>query len=86
MDPNTIKIALGAAGFISSGGGGGGWNSYNLYLWGQNNWGSVGNSNSNNQIEPKQIGALTDWSSITTGDNTVHSVKTDGTLWAWGSN
>ena len=83
MDPNTIKLAMGAAAASAAPVPN---PSYNLYTWGINSWGSVGNSESVNQIEPKQIGALTDWSLITTGDNVVHSVKTNGTLWASGNN
>jgi alpha-tubulin suppressor-like RCC1 family protein len=35
---------------------------------------------------PAQIGALTDWAQIAPGDGHALAVKTDGTLWAWGSN
>jgi alpha-tubulin suppressor-like RCC1 family protein len=33
-----------------------------------------------------QIGALTTWSKISAGENTGFAIKTDGTLYAWGTN
>jgi alpha-tubulin suppressor-like RCC1 family protein len=59
----------------------------NLYSWGgPNTWGAIGNGTSVNKVEPNQIGAGTDWEDIENGSETSFAIKTDGTLWAWGSN
>jgi alpha-tubulin suppressor-like RCC1 family protein len=36
--------------------------------------------------EPTQIGSDTDWDLVSVGDQHVCGVKTDGTLWCFGSN
>lgn len=35
---------------------------------------------------PVQVGALTDWHSVSCGTLVTHAIKTDGTLWSWGRN
>jgi len=68
-----------AAGNVPAGGGG-----YELYLWGDNAWGQVGNGQAGNETNPKQVGTSTDWASVSGGSNFTLAVKTGGTLWAWG--
>ena len=36
--------------------------------------------------KPTKVGTLTNWSSVTGGLSFSFGIKTDGTLWAWGSN
>jgi len=76
MDPNVIKLAMGAAGAGSA--------NNKLYGWGNNPSFSLADGGAN-RSSPIQIGALTDWSQIS---NNVHaaSIKNDGTLWVWGRN
>lgn len=59
-----------------------------LWTWGQAYFGQLGNNNSsiNNVSSPIQVGALTNWSKIACGLRHMIAIKTDGTLWAWGSN
>jgi alpha-tubulin suppressor-like RCC1 family protein len=59
-----------------------------VWIWGYNGYGNLGLGNiTTNYSSPKQIGSLTNWSKISSADSqTVHSIKTDGTLWAWGYN
>ena len=66
-----------------------------LWGWGQNANGELGNGTRGNYYSsPIQIGSLTNWKQVANiiGDPNVNSgqstaaVKTDGTLWAWGSN
>jgi alpha-tubulin suppressor-like RCC1 family protein len=60
-----------------------------LWAWGQNNFGQLGLSdsgNTTNRSSPTQVGSLTNWSRISQGPLNVLSIKTDGTLWAWGYN
>jgi hypothetical protein len=33
-----------------------------------------------------QVGSLTNWSTVSVGNNFASAIKTDGTLWLWGRN
>ena len=55
-----------------------------LWTWGYNNFGQLGHNNVLTYSSPKQVGALTNWTSVSSGQNFVGAVKTDGTLWTWG--
>ena len=58
-----------------------------LYTWGSASSGQLGNSTTTpNLSSVTQVGALTNWSKAVGGNNYYLSVKTDGTLWTWGSN
>lgn len=59
---------------------------YNLFSWGQNTTGQLGNQNTTNQSSPNQVGSLTNWLVLTGGYNSSFALKTDGTMWAWGNN
>ena len=54
-------------------------------MWGNGSDGSLGTGPANaNPSSPVQIGSLTNWASIKAGNSHNISLKTDGTLWAWG--
>jgi len=59
-----------------------------LWSWGANNNGQLGIGNTTYYSSPKQIGALTSWTSISTSGNTYTAiaVQSNNTLWAWGNN
>jgi alpha-tubulin suppressor-like RCC1 family protein len=57
-----------------------------MWSCGRNYGGAVGLGNTTNYSSPKQIGALTTWSSISGGEFHNLALKTDGTMWAWGRN
>jgi alpha-tubulin suppressor-like RCC1 family protein len=57
-----------------------------LWAWGQNVYGQLGNGTVTYYSSPIQIGALTNWKSVSAGYYSTAAVKTDGTLWAWGYN
>jgi alpha-tubulin suppressor-like RCC1 family protein len=64
-----------------------------LWSWGQNDVGQLGLSSATTYFSsPMQIGALANWAGISTsransgGYTTFLANKSDGTLWAWGSN
>lgn len=55
-----------------------------LWGWGRNNYGQVGDSTNITRSSPVQIGSLTNWSIVGSSYDTGLAIKTDGTLWAWG--
>jgi len=58
-----------------------------LWAWGQNNiYGQLGLGDRTNRSSPVQVGTLSDWSQISVGQYHALAIKTDGTLWCWGSN
>jgi alpha-tubulin suppressor-like RCC1 family protein len=61
-----------------------------LWAWGNNTTGQLGTGNTISYSSPVQVGTLSNWSQISIGSNFVSShtmaIKTDGTLWGWGSN
>jgi alpha-tubulin suppressor-like RCC1 family protein len=57
-----------------------------LWSWGQNTSGQLGIGNLTNYSSPKQVGALTTWSTFAGGSAFTLANKTDGTLWSWGLN
>jgi len=57
-----------------------------LWAWGDNGDGRLG-LNDNQTVDkssPVQVGALTNWSQVSTGAFHAAAIKTDGTLWSWG--
>jgi alpha-tubulin suppressor-like RCC1 family protein len=46
----------------------------------------LGLGNTTQYDSPKQVGALTTWSSIASGSRQDIAIKTNGQLWIWGSN
>jgi alpha-tubulin suppressor-like RCC1 family protein len=58
-----------------------------LWMWGSNDYGQLGQNNTTDRSSPVQVGTGTDWSAVMCGRNaTTFALKTNGTLWAWGSN
>ena len=62
-----------------------------LWAWGHNSGGQFGDGSSAlrttpRQTTPVQIGTDTDWVNITTSGSHTIALKSDGTLWTWGSN
>jgi len=61
-----------------------------LWLWGQGFNGELANNASGNTIRissPIQtISAGTNWKQVSASNNITAAIKTDGTLWLWGSN
>lgn len=62
-------------------------NNGTLWGWGQNNISNVGlGFYSLNITVPTQVGTETNWKNIYAGFDITVAIKTDNTLWAWGSN
>ena len=58
-----------------------------LWAWGYNGYGVLGiNTSTTSYSSPVQVGALSNWTQISTGEAHVAAIKTDGTLWTWGLN
>jgi len=58
-----------------------------MWGWGSNNDGAlgIGNVSPVYRSSPIQVGALTNWSTVSTPVNACISVKTDNTIWSWGN-
>jgi len=57
-----------------------------LWGWGLNSDGQIGDNSIVNKSSPVQIGLNTDWSQVSVGRNCSAVIKTDGTLWVFGQN
>jgi alpha-tubulin suppressor-like RCC1 family protein len=61
-----------------------------LWCWGDNAAGQLGLGNTTGYSSPKQVGSLTNWSSVISvgvgsSKSKTYAIKTDGTLWGWGT-
>jgi len=57
-----------------------------LWGWGDNSNAQLGNGSVLNYYSsPIQIGSLTNWKQVVVNSRSTLAIKTDGTLWAWGS-
>jgi alpha-tubulin suppressor-like RCC1 family protein len=58
-----------------------------LWIWGENSQSSLGINASGNRSTPvTTFAGGTNWKQVSVGYNFSAAVKTDGTLWTWGSN
>jgi hypothetical protein len=62
-----------------------------VYCWGLNDYGQLGDGTTENRHVPTQIGTDSNWRSVAVGDGALlgrhtFAIRTDGTLWAWGRN
>ncbi|MCL2680796.1 MAG: hypothetical protein FWF11_04985, partial [Coriobacteriia bacterium] len=59
-----------------------------LWSWGFNGSGKTGLGipTYSTQLVPAQVGTATDWTAVSAGQFHSLAVRSDGTLWAWGSN
>jgi alpha-tubulin suppressor-like RCC1 family protein len=62
-------------------------NNGTLWAWGKNTVAQLGvGNNSNRYSSPVQVGSLSNWKSVATGQNASYGISNDGTLWSWGGN
>jgi alpha-tubulin suppressor-like RCC1 family protein len=57
-----------------------------LYVFGRNGNGELGFNDLVYRSSPTQVGTGTDWSIVSSGSTSFVGIKTDGTLWSWGTN
>jgi alpha-tubulin suppressor-like RCC1 family protein len=58
-----------------------------LWTWGNNGLGELGDNSRTHRSSPVQtVSAGTNWKQVAGGGNHTAAIKTDGTLWLWGSN
>ena len=58
-----------------------------LWMWGKNNSGQLGTNDATSRSSPIQtVSAGTNWKQVSCGEEHAGAIKTDGTLWMWGSN
>jgi alpha-tubulin suppressor-like RCC1 family protein len=63
------------------------WIGDELWTWGFNDVGQLGNNTSSQSNTPvTTFSGGTNWSQISAGNNHSLAIKTDGTLWSWGNN
>ena len=55
-----------------------------LYCWGNNEYGQIGNNSTTNSNSPVHISGS--WSKISSGNYSTCGINTDGTLYCWGHN
>jgi alpha-tubulin suppressor-like RCC1 family protein len=60
--------------------------SKNIFAWGRNNYGQLGDGTSSNRYSPVQIGSASDWVSVSSGGYHSLAIKSDGALWTCGRN
>ena len=58
-----------------------------LWTWGCNNCGQLGDNTVVNKSSPVSVvGGFTDWCQVSAGGMHIAAIRTNGTLWIWGSN
>jgi alpha-tubulin suppressor-like RCC1 family protein len=57
-----------------------------LYSWGGNAHGQVGDGDTVSRSSPVQVGALTDWVEASSGQYFSVAIRSTGTMWSWGQN
>lgn len=57
-----------------------------LYMWGLNALGQLGNNTAIPASSPVQVGTASNWSQLVIDSAACMGLKTDGTLWGWGNN
>ena len=56
-----------------------------LWTWGSGGLGQLGHNDAISLSSPVQVGAETNWDTVSSGNAFTAAIKTDGTLWTWGA-
>jgi alpha-tubulin suppressor-like RCC1 family protein len=58
-----------------------------IWAWGQGSAGKLGDNSTTSKSSPVSVvGGFTDWCQVSVGGSHTSAVRTNGTIWAWGSN
>lgn len=57
----------------------------NLWEWGNNGFGQLGDNSIISKSSPVQAGSLTNWKQVGASSYRTIAIKSDGTLWQWGT-
>jgi alpha-tubulin suppressor-like RCC1 family protein len=58
-----------------------------LWMWGLNSFGQLGTNDANNRLTPvTTFSGGNSWKQVSCGRHFAAAIKTDGSLWVWGSN
>lgn len=57
-----------------------------LWCWGRNNEGQLGNGSTQGRTSPWRVGVDSDWAQVKAGNAHSCGLRDDGTLWCWGKN
>jgi alpha-tubulin suppressor-like RCC1 family protein len=57
-----------------------------LWAWGNNQYGQLGDSSKIGRISPVRIGTDEDWVTVSAGRDHSMAIKANGSLWGWGRN
>ncbi|QPX48309.1 regulator of chromosome condensation [Synechococcus phage S-SRM01] len=59
----------------------------NLWVWGRNNFGQLGDNTTTNRSTPvTTLAGGANWKQVACGGSHTAAIKTDGTIWTWGLN
>jgi len=61
-------------------------NTGQVWTWGYNFYGQLGDGTTNDSWTPVAVSGLTNITAIAAGSSEAYALKNDGTVWAWGAN
>ena len=83
-DSNWVSVACGESFTVALKSDG------SLWTWGANSWGQLGQNDTTTRTSPTHVvgcsGGDSNWVSVACGYDHAEAVKSDGSIWAWGSN